>query len=298
MKKLLSLTCVFLLLILSIIPAFADEISTAEASTDETLVYDMGSLTSSSSRQSVVDEADVFTDEEEASLTAKIEEIRTNHSFDIAIVTTNSIGDATIVEYADDFFDYNGYGCGENKDGLVAVLNLNNGEEGNRGFYTSTHGFGLQAFTDYAIDTQDGAINSAILPDLQNGDWYSAFSTYLDLADVFLVEYEKGTPYDVSNPYKTASNYIIAEVILIVIALAAAIIVTGIMKRKMNTAHEKHEAGEYMKAGSFKVTGGAEVFVRSDIVSTPKPKNTDSGGGSSSHTSSSGESHGGGGMSF
>ena len=38
----------------------------------------------------------------------------------LAVVTVNSLEGKTAEAYADDYYDYNGYGYGENDDGLFA----------------------------------------------------------------------------------------------------------------------------------------------------------------------------------
>ncbi|MCR5781507.1 MAG: TPM domain-containing protein [Clostridia bacterium] len=151
---------------------------------------------------SVVDMADLLTGAEESYLTKRIEYIRDRYDFDIVIVTTPSANGKDIVSYCDDLYDYNGYGVGENRDGLLFCINLNDGAgAGNRDYYTSTRGFGITAFTDYAIADNDAVINSAVLPYLVDGDWHGAFDKYLDLADEFLNEAKNGIAYDVWHRY-------------------------------------------------------------------------------------------------
>ena len=63
------------------------------------------------------------------------------------------------------------------------------------------------------------------------------------------------------------------EVILILIALAAAFFVTYLMKQSMNTAVIKTEAKDYVINGSLNLTRRVDVFTYSNIVQTPRPKN-------------------------
>lgn len=251
-----------------------------------------------SNGKQIADDAGLLTDEQEATLLKSIEVIREKYSFDVVLHTTNSIGEKTVSDYADDYYDYNGYGVGENRDGLLFMLNMNNGEEGNRDYYTSTCGSGITAFTDYAIKDSNSKINSLILPFLEDGDWFGAFEKYLELVDIFLEQAQTGEPYDSSNPYKTFSDYVIMEGIVLAVAALAVFIVSKKLGSSMKTNVKKAGATDYVNPGSFKLTGSCDVFLNKTITRTAKPKETKSGSGSSTHTSSSGSTHGGGGGKF
>ncbi len=64
------------------------------------------------SKDYVVDNADLLTQTEENELSEKLQDISDELQFDVVVVTTNSTGSKTATEYADDYFDYNGYGRG------------------------------------------------------------------------------------------------------------------------------------------------------------------------------------------
>ena len=67
-------------------------------------------------RERVVDEANLLSASEEKRLLDKVNEISERQNCDVVIVTVYDIGSKTPNEYADDFFDYNGYGKGKNAD--------------------------------------------------------------------------------------------------------------------------------------------------------------------------------------
>ena len=95
----------------------------------------------------VVDGADILTDAEEAELVATLDEISERQKNDIVVVTTYSLDGKSPMAYADDFYDYNGYGFGENYDGILLLISMEQ-----RDFWISTCGFGITAFTDAGID--------------------------------------------------------------------------------------------------------------------------------------------------
>ncbi|MBR4881878.1 MAG: TPM domain-containing protein, partial [Clostridia bacterium] len=84
MKKLIILLCSVMLLLALFIPVYAN--------TDY-----------------VIDNADLLSDAEEAELEAKLTEMNSNSGCDIVVLTESYI-DTDIMSYADDYFDYNGYG--------------------------------------------------------------------------------------------------------------------------------------------------------------------------------------------
>ncbi len=85
----------------------------------------------------VVDTADIFTDEEEAVILKAIREQSARGNADIVVVTDNNAYGMSHQEYADDFYDYNGYGFGPGRDGIVLFICM---EPGNRGWWTSVAG--------------------------------------------------------------------------------------------------------------------------------------------------------------
>ena len=85
----------------------------------------------------VVDTADLFTDEEEAAILKAIGEQSARGNADIVVVTDDNAYGMSHQEYADDFYDYNGYGFGPGRDGIVLFICM---EPGNRGWWTSVAG--------------------------------------------------------------------------------------------------------------------------------------------------------------
>ena len=61
----------------------------------------------------LVDGADLLTDSEETALRDKLDEISERQQVDLVIVTTDSLEGKSPMEFADDFYDYNGYGFGD-----------------------------------------------------------------------------------------------------------------------------------------------------------------------------------------
>lgn len=236
----------------------------------------------------VVDEADLLSGSEKEELTGKIENLTDKYGFDIVIVTAQTIDGKTPAAYADDYYDYGGYGAGYNNDGVLLLISMED-----RDWWISTTGYGISAFTDYGIDF----IGDEIVPYLSDGSYYKAFTEFLSLTDDFLAEAEKGTPYDIDHKYKAFSNYIIAVGIGLLIGLIIAVISVLIMKSKMKTVAMQHNANNYAINNSLKLDRFNDIFIYRNVTKTIRPEPSSSVG-SSIHTGSSGTSHGGGGGKF
>lgn len=234
----------------------------------------------------VVDEAELLSDSEEAQLCEKLEAIGNKHKCEVAVVTVNSTGGKSHMAYADDFYDYNGYGYGSNDDGLLFLLDM-----GAREMYITTHGTGLKAVTDYGREK----LFDKVQGDIKGGDYYDAFVEYADIVDDYYTRYEQGTPYDKGSDAFAISGFNILGAIAG--ALAVGFIGTGSMKSKLKSVRSKPAASDYVKRDSLDITNANDIYLYRH-VSRVKIQSSSSSGGSRSHRSSSGRSHGGGGRSF
>ncbi len=247
------------------------------------------SVSSAAGKKSVIDDAGLIKASDEKKLDKKIKNIQKD-KFDVVILTVKSLDGKSAQDYADDYYDNNDYGLDNEKSGVLFLVS-----KGDRKYHISTKGAGIKAFTDYGI----GRIKEEIKPYLSDGDYFNACDEFLNITKDFVKAYKDGTPYDTDNPYNEEIDYVILEVIALVIAFVIALISVGIMRLRMNTAKPKGTAMEYIKKGSFKLTSEKDIFMYSTVTKTAKPKDNDnSAGGSTTHVSSSGSEHGGGGGSF
>lgn len=236
----------------------------------------------------LVDNADLLTDSEETSLLSQLDNISEKQEMDIVVVTTDSLEGYTPQEYADNVFDYCGYGVGDNRDGLLLLVSIEDND-----WHISTSGYAITAFTDAGREY----MSEQFLPYLSDGEYYKAFSTYADLCDQFITQAKTDEPYDVGNlpkePFKIWFNVLIA----LGIGFVFAIIVVLYMKSKLKSVRFQPAASSYVRNGSMNVTQSGDFFLYSHLDRRARPKDNDSGG-SSTHTSSSGSTHGGGGGKF
>lgn len=246
--------------------------------TETPVVYDAQTY---SAPLRLTDSADILTDAEESALLEKLDEVSMRQQFDVVLVTVTDTGAKSLTAYADDFFDYNGFGFGDDRDGVLYLVRVDeDGTYSTGNSWISTSGLGITAFSD--SDIQD--LGSSITPDLLLGDYVSAFNEYIETADKQVTKVKK-------------FNFGQSLIFSLIIGLIVAFIATGVMKGKLKTVRRKASASDYLKPGSLQLNGQSDVFLYSNVVRTAKPKDTgSSSGGSSTHTSSSGRTHGGGGF--
>lgn len=236
----------------------------------------------------LVDDADLLFDYEEEELLSMLDEISERQQFDVVVVTVESLDGKTPQAYADDFYDYNGYGFGSSYDGALLLLAMDS-----RDWYISTCGYGITALTDYGIEY----IGEEMLSDLSSGFYYDAFVTFAELCDEFVTQAVNGEAFDVYNAPKGKFPFFKNLLIALVIGLVVGLIAVLVMKGQLKSVSFKKDANSYEKQGSMQVTGAHELFLYRNVNRVRKAENNSSGG-SSTHTSSSGRSHGGGGGKF
>lgn len=245
----------------------------------------------------IYDEADLLNDFDEGALKATLESISNQYDMDVAVVTINSLaeygytGEDAPMNFADDYFDYNGFGRGENRDGLVLLLAMET-----RDWWISTRGRAIRVFTDYGINEY---IADNIVGYLSSGSYAKAFTEYANSAAA-LIEFEKtnGVPYDYDSAKEPVKPFSAGRLFGSLLAgLGAAFIPVSGMKSKLKTVRSQPDARSYTKENSLNVTTANDFFIGRHVSRTAIERSSSSGG-SSTHTSSSGASHGGGGGKF
>ena len=136
----------------------------------------------------MVDEADLLLDDEESRVRQELNIISNEMMFDIVVVTVDSTDGQYIEDFADDYYDYNGYGFGENYDGAILVIDM-----GNREWYISTCGYGMVAMPSEDIDY----IAEEFLSFLSAGEYEEAFLAFAESCQVYVNDArEMGLEYD------------------------------------------------------------------------------------------------------
>ena len=235
----------------------------------------------------LVDDADLLNDSEERLILAKLNEISEKQECDVAIITTPSLAGKSSQAFADDFYDYNGYGYGEGDDGILFLIC-----PAERDWAISTYGFGITAFTDAGQER----LMSYVLTPLRDDLYFDAFLEFAEQCDAYLAQSRTDAPYDVNNlPRRSLERPMTNVIIGLIFGMIVAFIVVSVMKSSLKSVAKQARADSYMRAGSLNVNENREIFLYSNVTKTAKQSSSSSsgGGGSSTHSSSSGRSHGG-----
>lgn len=249
----------------------------------ETRLYDL-----------VVDFAGVIDSGEISSLNALAEKISNEYACDVAVAFVPSLDGKYVVDYADDFYDYNGYGYGENGDGILLLVSV-----GDREFAESTRGYAITAFTDYGMQQY---LEPRFTRYLGSDDWAGAARQFITDAGELLRQAREGEPYDVhyDTPAvreNTRANTGVAAIISVIMGFFSGGIPAGAMKRKLKSVEKNYGAANYVRGG-LHMRRSDDRFLYANVHKTPIPREQHrsgggGGGGSSVHFSSSGHSHGG-----
>lgn len=257
MKKLTSLLIVFLLAVSLTITAFA-----------------------AGGSPKIVDKADVLSASEEATLETMALALVNEYDMDVVILIEESIWPNDVTDYADDYFDYNGYGIGSNHSGVLLLLDMDERE-----WAISTCGDTIKALTDRGQEQ----IMDEVLGYLGDDEYYEGFRVYLNLLDEHFEAYENGESIDQK---RDLFDIVFDLIIALGIGAAAGGITIAVMRSGMKTVKPQRGAQSYVRQGSFKLNKQRDVFLYTRTTRIRR-QSSSSGGGSSTHRSSSGRSHGG-----
>lgn len=276
-KRVITLALAVLLCFVSVIPAFAEN-----GFADE--------------YYRVIDKPIILSQPDRVALLEKLDEISIRQKMDVVVMITKSLDGDTIEEYADDAYDVRSYGYGENRDGVLLLIDMET-----KSWHITTCGYGETTFTASGIKH----IGEQMMPYLSDEDYAGAFNVYAEKCDEFITLARNGTPFDLGEDSQGSSDSseeakkplsLVWIPVSIVIGIVVAFFVVKGMKNDLKSVKKKKEANSYVRNGSMVLTENYDTFLYSEVTKTEIQKQNNSG--SNTHTSSSGTSHGGGGGSF
>ena len=244
----------------------------------------------------VVDDADIFTDMEEARLTEKVNALiaEFGNKYDLVIFTdvcNYGIGrgmEASDGVYPADFYQFNGYGKGDNYSGSVIFICM---EPGNRYWWSAARGDSRPYFSYDNVNALDDGIESYMV----DGDYYGAMVKYITLLEEI---YSTGR----IAKKRTVGDYAGAVIAALVVGLIAGLSnMSSKVKNMKKVAYAKY-ANDYIVQNSFVLRNINEMFLYKNVTRTYIEPSSRSGGGGSSYSggysSSGGGSFSGGGRHF
>lgn len=248
------------------------------------------------SEQRVFDNADLFSIEEEAVIEDTVKDFITTTNMDCVVLTSqDSLGNSAM-ETADDFYDYGGFGIGEDASGMLFLIDMDNRE-----IYISTSGEAI----DYLYDSRIDNLLDYAYEDVSNEDYAGAAVVTLIHAKEYIASGVKGEGrVDTDKEgFPSIGEWIIVALISLAVASIAGAIACANVKGKYKMTAGGHEYNFRENADAL-IVRRQDDFVNQTLTSHRIETTSSSGGGHSSgrsssvHRSSSGRSHGGGGRRF
>lgn len=223
---------------------------------------------------SVYDLANLLDSEEIENLEALIEKVEAKKAYRIVVVTTD-YNPGTAMAYADDFFDFNGFG----EDGILFLLDMDNREQwiSTTGVCTEVSGEKKSSFSQNEIER----ILDETTPWASEGDYYRCLEAFVK---------EVRNHENLLHTLLPTGTSVVISIVLTVIVFVA-LIMQHKAKAPTNIANYKAETK------AFQVGVNRAVFMGTQTNKRYIPPNNGSSGSGRSggmHRSGSGRSHGGG----
>lgn len=243
--------------------------------------------------EKVYDFAELLTLSEEEKLYHQVEQFMDSANLDLAIVTISENNKLNAREYADDFYDYNGFGTDSEHSGVLFLVDMDTRE-----IYMSTTGKAISLYSDYRIDMTLDAISQ----EFSNQNYYQGitkFVTILKNYDTIGLPSNKDSKYAIGDDGEVYREF--PWLIVLGVPFAITAIVIGVMIHKNKLVRAATSSREYLDKDSLKINTVSDRLIFTNTVAVPRStgsSGSSSGGGSSRHSGSSGRSHGGGGHRF
>ena len=238
----------------------------------------------------ITDKASLLTAEEVRALEDRASEISTRYEMGVYIIALDDFQKysnyRSISNAAMDIYDSYGLGLGEDKAGVTLMLSM-----AERDYNLDFHGSRADyAFTEAGRDRMEERIVSF----LRFGDYYGAFSAWLDLCDSYLLAAKDGNPVGQGEP-SSADWQEDSEgmgFLAVIPGIVAAALTGAVLVAPMRTAGQKANANDYVVDGSLELSRRSDMFLRRTVTRRPRQNNSGNrpGGGGGVHYSGGGHS--------
>ena len=265
------------------------------------------SQSASQTEKRVFDEAKLFSAKEEAKLEMLTAQCRETTGMDVVILTAYNDGRRSAMEFADDYYDYGGFGVGEKASGALFLLYMDGPGSTHGDYWISTTGNMIRILTDKRIEE----MGSHVVSDLRGKEYAKAAQTFLKDIEYYVNkgivagQYNYDTETGEISIYRSIRWY---EALLAVMisATAGVLACLGVKNRyamKPSRRQMDNSLAAYRSNAQYAMNIVQDTLVKQYVTHTRISSSSGGGGGggggrSSTHRSSSGRSHGGGGGRF
>ena len=246
--------------------------------------------------QLLIDDADLFTEEEESRILSRLNEVSGKRNCSIGIVTASSLGGLEAVDYIDRIIDSQSdmaktYGI------VRLFIYIDGSDETNREVRVATD----RKASQYFSDSDDDWILDGVVYDLVEGNYENAAVTYINCCNDILGDSTGDNAANTGSSRGVSPLWLIGD---LGIGAVIAMILGGAQRSKLKTVRKKGGASEY------KAEGGIHFIVNRDVLfnkrverrrierDEPSERHHEHHEAGTTHTTMSGSRHGGRGRKF
>lgn len=237
----------------------------------------------------VYDPDDILTEEDREALGTAAERLTDTYDCAVYIFLMNDFTDYgydDLYEFAQDYYEENLLGCGEDRDGILLTLSTGLQDMGAFDWVdTDTRAVSLAVYGPWAqtvfTDAAQDILWDAFLEEFGNDNWYGGCQNYLTTCETLLSDAQNAIPagnmtsdYGYDDVYPVRKDASIgaamgkAVAMSILPAVVIAFLVCGVMKRNMKTARKASGAAAYVSSAvDLKVR--TDHYTHSTVVRTP-----------------------------
>lgn len=201
----------------------------------------------------VYDYAQILSDNEEINLKSQINDYITKYNTDMIIVTVKYYNQVNLQDYMNQFYYQNGFGIGNNRDGIIIAIDLKNKKEV---IDIKTLGNTVNLYSDNEIKLILDKINS-------EKEYYNKLSSFINYSSKYIYETDLNNEITIDNNFSSINWFSIIMISMIVPTIVVAI---SIFKNK--TVLIKDDANYYVKKDSVAITTRDDKFITTNTKKT------------------------------
>ena len=196
----------------------------------------------------VYDYAQVLTNKEESKLNKSAELYTANYNMDMVIVLVKYHGKENTLEYSEEFYNTKGFGIGDNKNGIMCVVDFSN-----ENIEISKYGDAKNIYNEEYTKKILESINKK-----EDKGYYKMLDTFIDKSS----DYAKKSSNENSISYEMVK---LLRLILVSFIISIIFILCLLIKRQIKT--KKVTLKNYLVKDSFVINKKTENFITTTTIS-------------------------------
>ncbi len=231
-------------------------------------------------KEKIYDFGEILTTTEEQKLYEEIVNYINQTNMDIAIVTVKYNNKHNVQTYAEDFYDYNNFGVGKSRDGILYVIDMDLQQ-----IYLTATGKAIRTYSDKRYNTMlDNAFQY-----VANGDYYGSCSSLIKSALSYSkIDSTEDDSYVINEDGTVVKDNgtLIAMGLFAIIGTAITMLILVNMNR---TVYKPRFVRSFLVKDTVSIKRVNEVSVGTQVARAPRKKKSSTPQGSGTNSPSTGE---------